>query len=467
VGSAVVRDDLQNPDDMDRDDLALQRLPDIQLSVLPGEIVPELPFVASLGAEYTFFESFRNANGFFGSGQNVDGLFIDTGLDGVTDPYERDVAGLKGGFDPSGDNFPPGPEGDGVFQEGEILANAGHRLILNPRLGYPLRLFDFLEVSPEAGYREAIYATDSLGTENRGYVTGRVDLRTRLRRALDLPFGLGQATHLLEPRLGYALVSKTVVSKSPVFIPESGPQQQRLRELDLDNVTLDPADRLPSANILAGGFGNRLYGKGLDGGPPRLLADVTVLGQYDFSQDRAGELVLDGTGYPGGGIYTRFIMGYQMQEERFDEALVQTSWASARGDDLSVSYRFLDQIPLFYESFRYDKERFDSVTGSFSQVNQISVYVRWAVTRSWGLTYSGTYSADNSVFLGNQGGVEYLSQCRCWAVRFEADQDPVSGARFNVKYRIVGLGDDTVRPFAGFKGGGVLPTSKAGGAGFF
>ncbi|MCC6642034.1 MAG: LPS-assembly protein LptD, partial [Deltaproteobacteria bacterium] len=42
VGSAVVRDDLQNPDDMDRDDLALQRLPDIQLSVLPGEIVPEL-----------------------------------------------------------------------------------------------------------------------------------------------------------------------------------------------------------------------------------------------------------------------------------------------------------------------------------------------------------------------------------------------------------------------------------------
>ena len=467
VGSAVVREDLQNPDDMDRDKLALQRLPDLQVSVLPGEIVPGLPLVATLGGEYTFFDNFRNANGYFGSGQNVDGLFIDTGIDGMTDPHERDAAGQRGGIDPAGDNFPPGPEGDGVFQEGEILANSGHRLLLNPRLGYPLRLFDFLEVLPEAGYREAVYASDALGTENRGYVTGRVDLRTRLRRVLDLPFGMGEATHLLEPRIGYALVSKTTVSKSPIFIPESGPQDQRLRELDLDNVTLDPADRLPSANILAGGFGNRLYGKGLGEGPPRLLADVTVLGQYDFSQDRAGELVLDGTGYPGGGIYTRFIMGYQMQDQRFDEALVQASWASERGDDLSISYRFLDQIPLFYESFRYDEERFKNYTGAFSQVNQISVYVRWAVTRSWGITYSGTYSADNSVFLGNQGGVEYLSKCRCWALRFEADDDPVSGARFNVKYRIVGLGDDTVRPFAGYKGGGVLPSSRNPGSSIF
>lgn len=458
VGSVVYRDDLQNPDDMDRDKLALQRLPDLQLSVLPGEIVPDLPLLVTFGSEYTFFDSFRNADGYFGSARNVDGLFLDTGIDGVTDPYERNAAGIRGGIDPSGDNFPPGPDGDGVFQDGEILANAGHRFVLNPRLGYPLRLFDFLELLPEAGYREAVYATDALGTSQRGYITGRVDLRTRLRRSVELPFGVGQATHLLEPRLGYALVSKTTVSKTPIFIPESGPQQERLRELDLDNVTLDPADRLPSANVLAGGFGNRLYGKGSDGGPPRLLADVTVLGQYDFSQDQAGELVLDGTGYPGGGISTRFIMGYQMQEQRFDEALVQASWSSPRGDDLSVSYRFLDQIPLFYESFRYDTERFKTFTGSFSQVNQIGVYARWALTQNWGITYSGTYSAENSVFLGNQGGIEYLSKCRCWALRLEVDEDPVSGASFGIKYRIVGLGDDTVRPFAGYRGGGILPS---------
>ncbi len=452
VGSVVVRDDLQNPDDMDRDTLALQRLPDLQLTVLPGEIVPDVPVLASLGAQYTYFTSFRNAHGYFGSSRNVDDLFYDTGIDGVTDPDERDSAGIRGGFDPSGDNFAPGPDGDGVFQEGEILSNSGQRLVLQPRLGMPLRLFDFLELLPEAGYREAVYSTAALGSEHRAHLTGRVDLRTRLRRRIDFPFGIGTATHLLEPRLGYAMISKTTVSKTPIFIPESGPQQERLRELDLDNVTLDPADRLPSTQVLAGGFGNRVYGKGIGEGPPRLLADMTVLGQYDFADDRAGELVLDGTAYPGGNIYTRIIMGYQMEEQRFDEAFVQASWSSPRGDDLSLSYRFLDQIPLFYESFRYDEERFKNYSGAFSQVNQIGVYARWALTRNWGITYSGTYSAEQSVFLGNQGGIEYLSTCRCWAIRLEIDEDPVSGARFGVKYRIVGLGDDTVRPFAGYKG---------------
>lgn len=460
VGSVVVRDDLQNPDDMDRDGLALQRLPDLQLTVLPAEVVSGLPLLASLGAEYTYFTSFNNAHGFFGGARNVDDLFFDTGIDGVIDPRERDAAGIRGGIDPSGDNF-PGPDGDGIFQEGEILANSGQRFVVLPRLGMPLRLFDFIEILPEAGYREALYSTAALGAEHRAYVTGRVDLRTRLRRTLDLPFGIGTATHLLEPRLGYAMISKTTVSKSPIFIPESGAQQERLRELDLDNVTLDPADRLSSTQVLAGGFGNRVYGKGIGSGPPRLLADVTVLGQYDFADDRAGELVLDGTAYPGGNIYTRIVMGYQMEEQRFDEAFVQASWSSPRGDDLSLSYRFLDQIPLFYESFRYDEERFKSFTGAFSQVNQIGVYARWAITRNWGLTYNGTYSAEKSVFLGNQGGIEYLSECRCWAVRLEVDEDPVSGARFGLKYRIVGLGDDTVRPFAGY-GGGALGSGDAG-----
>ncbi len=41
----------------------------------------------------------------------------------------------------------------------------------------------------------------------------------------------------------------------------------------------------------------------------------------------------------------------------------------------------------------------------------------------------------------------------------------MSGARFGFKYRIIGLGDDTVRPFAGYKGGGILPSSSGKGAG--
>ena len=267
-----------------------------------------------------------------GPERNVDDVYFDTGRDGVPDKLERlpdgTVPGV--GFDPNLDNFPLGPEGDGVFQEGEILANRGHRLLLRPRLSRPLRLFDFLEILPEAGYREGLYASDALGFEQRAYVTGRVDLRTRLRRTMELPFGIGSATHLLEPRIGWALLAKSTVSKNPIFIPQTAFPQQRIRELTLDNVTLDPADRLASEDAVTAGFGNRVYGKGTDGSAPRLLADFTVLGQYDFAQDRAGELVLDGTAYPGGGIYTRLIFGYQMQEQRFDEALVQASGRARR-----------------------------------------------------------------------------------------------------------------------------------------
>ncbi len=393
VGTVIVRDDLQNPDDVDRDRLAQQRLPDLSYSLLPGEIVEDFPVMATLGTDYTYFNAFSDADNLAGALGQENAIFIDTGIDGISDPLERDANGNFGTIDGSQDNFPPGPEGDGIFQEGEILANTGHRLLLTPRLSLPMRLFDYLEVLPEAGYREALYQSD-LGTNHRAYITGRVDLRTRLRRRLELPLGLGDATHLLEPRVGYALVAKSTVSNNPIFVPFPTVGQERLRQLDLDNVTLDPADRLPMANILSGGVGNRVYGRGIDGAAPRLLADVTVLGQYDFAQDRAGELVLDGTAYPGGNIYTRLIMGYQMQEQRFDEAFVQASWSSPDGNDLSLSYRFLDSIPAFFEAFRFDEERFDTFTGTFNQVNQIGVYARWALTRSWAVTYSGTYSAE-------------------------------------------------------------------------
>jgi len=66
---------------------------------------------------------------------------------------------------------------------------------------------------------------------------------------MELPFGIGSATHLLEPRIGWALLAKSTVSKNPVFIPQTAFPQQRVRELTLDNVTLDPADRLESGTL--------------------------------------------------------------------------------------------------------------------------------------------------------------------------------------------------------------------------
>jgi hypothetical protein len=468
VGSTILRNDLQNPDAIDRDKLALQRLPDVAFTALPTELIPDTDILGTLGLQYTFFEAFKNAYSVNGPERNRGNVYFDTGRDGVPDKLERLPDGTVPGVccDPNMDDVSLGLyEGDGVFQEGEILANRGNRVLMRPRIARPVRLFDFMEMLPEVGYRSTFYQSSVLGIEQRGYVTGRLDLQTRLRRTMELPFGIGEATHLLEPRIGWAMLAKTTVSKNPIFIPQTDFPQQRLRELDLDNVTLIPADRPVPENALTAGFGNRIYGRGLNGAAPRLLADFTLLGQYDFAQSRPGELVLDGFAYPGGGIYMRTIVGYQMAKERFAEALVQADWRSPEGNDLGLFYRFLDQVPPFYQFSGFNVRRQGLSQTTFPQVNQIGVSARWAITRNWGLTYTGTYSAPSNVFLGNLGGVEYLSKCNCWAVRVEAAEDPVRGARFNLQYRVMGLGDDTVRPFAGYKGGRL--NSPSGGSGAF
>ncbi len=79
VASARFADDLQNPNDIDRDDFLLQRLPQLQLTGLAGEI-PGVPLLrASLDADYIWFDQIDRPSG--------DGMrpgFLDTGVDGVT-----------------------------------------------------------------------------------------------------------------------------------------------------------------------------------------------------------------------------------------------------------------------------------------------------------------------------------------------------------------------------------------------
>ena len=77
-------------------------------------------------------------------------------------------------------------------------------------------------------------------------------------------------THLLEPRIGYALVSRRRGSPAnPLFVPRAAVEQQRLRELDLDNVTRDPADRIPEFNGVTAGRRQSLLGQARRGGRRR------------------------------------------------------------------------------------------------------------------------------------------------------------------------------------------------------
>ena len=449
VGSVVYADDLQNPDDQDRDDLLLHRFPHLEFSALPtpmswgGEWTSRL--VPALGVRYTNWQSFDDAADERPTASVVgDHLFLDTGIDALPNAQERGSGGAKGPppEDPNSDDLLTngGPEGDGLYQEGEPLADRGQRVIFTPRLGVPWRFADLVEAYPEVGWHQTLYGTDEQGFEERHLFTSRLDLRTRVRGDLG-----GFATHVLEPRIGYALVTQVSQSGNPLFVPRTAVPQKRIRQLDLDNVVLDPADRIESFNGVTFGFGNRIYGRPDDGAPP-LLADFDLSAQYEFSGSRWGPIYLDGRAYPRQDLAARFNVGFDPEEGRLDEALLSLRFATRRGHQLGLSYRYLRSVPRFFEDFPFSKERFDDFDGDFKRINQLGAAVRISITESWAVSYRVAYTFEKELLLANAGGIEYLSKCRCWAVRVEVIQDRVRGARVNLSYSLLGLGrDDTGR----------------------
>jgi len=302
-------------------------------------------------------------------------------------------------------------------------------------------------VFPEVGWHQTVWDTSRLGFEQRGFATGRIDVGTRLRGGFEAPFGLGPVSHLVEPRIGYAVVQQVGQGDDPLFVPDTAFPQERIRQIDLENVTLDPADRVARFNGVTLGVGNRFYGKGAGEDVPRLLADVRISSQYDFSRTELGDLYLEGTLNPARTLYGRFILGTDVDDARIDEGLFEAGWFSDAGHDVSLAYRYLSDIPRFFESFRSDPDRFDKFRSGFDRVNQVAFNTRIALTKSWAITYAIGYSFEQSLLLANEGGVEYLSACRCWAVRVEVRQSRTRGFQFDLQYRLLGLGDDTVRPF--------------------
>ncbi len=345
------------------------------------------------------------------------------------------------------DDFPLGPEADGRFTEGEPLLDRGHRVIVNPRVAYPLRISDMIEILPEVGYHGTYYSTKEQSTEFRHLVTAQLDVRTRLRKVLDLPYVGGQVLHVLEPRFGYTGITSDSQSDNPLMVPQNEVLQDRIRQLDLFNITRDPADRVDSLNAVTAGIGNRFYGDTMDDGVARLLADVSLTTQYNISDDEFGSIFADGTVYPGGGFSSRFNFGYDIDEKRVSEGLFRLSWSHDAGHDIGVRYRFLRDLPPFFEAFQFDDERFDEFEQDFTRVNQLSLFTRVALTRNWAITYNGAYSFEESLSLSNEFGFEYLSRCRCWAIRLELEDNRSRGFDFNLRYRLIGLGDDTIRPF--------------------
>jgi len=445
LAAVVTADDLQNPDDQDRDQFLLQRIPTVALAALPSPVAESVPLLSRIlpafDVEYTDFVPWRRAGGKYDDlapAYYVDGIFLDTGIDAIPSSSER---GYPANPDPHGDDSPAvaqGPELDGVFEEGEPLADDGHRMDLFPRLGLPFRVGDFVEAYPEVGWHETLYQTHFQGSEERHLLTAGLDLRSRLIRN----FGNGM-THILEPRIGYALVTDLGQDQSdnPLFVPETAVPQLRVRQLDLSNVTLDQADRIDGFNGITFGVGNRIYGPGAAGGS-RLIADFYVSSEFRPDDSEFGNIFAGVRAYPFEGGIVKANLGFDPEETRISEADLQFTWVASAGHAVRLGYRYLRDVPRFFEDFRYSSDRFNDFTESFNRINQARFFGRLAITRQWSAHYTVAYSFEDSLLLVNSGGVEYESKCRCWAAGVELSQNRTRGFRFNLVYRLLGMGKE-------------------------
>ena len=189
------------------------------------------------------------------------------------------------------------------------------------------------------------------------------------------------------------------------------------------------------------------------------MGDFTLSGQWDFANEYARNLFLDGRLYASDELVARFNAGWDLDENRVGEALLRFGWSAEAGHDLAVEYRYRREIPRFFEDFNVADDRFDN-SNAFDRINQARMFARVALTRRWAIFYSGGFSFRESLSLTNRGGVEYISACSCWAVRVLAERQRARGFQFTVSYTLLGLGMDTVRPFENTRA-----VSMVGGAG--
>jgi lipopolysaccharide assembly outer membrane protein LptD (OstA) len=267
-------------------------------------------------------------------------------------------------------------------------------------------------------------------------LTARVELRSRLQRRI------GSFSHVLEPRVGWALARSRGQSGNPLFVPETAVPQRRLRALDLGAVTGDDADRIPRANQLSFGVENRLYREG--GG---LVARLTLLALQDFEAHALRELIVDGEARGLGGVWTRFQAAYDPDRGRLQEGLARLGWEHDAGYRVSAGYRYRHDIPNPFENFAF-ADRFDDFR-RIAHIDQFDAAFALQLTQNWLFAYRGAYSFDRDLLISNAARVEYGSSCGCWAAGVELSSDRAGGVSARVIYRISGFGRDERRGGAG------------------
>jgi lipopolysaccharide assembly outer membrane protein LptD (OstA) len=428
-------DDLQSPNDLDRDDYQLQRLPDAQVGYLARPL-PGLPLRFGIDARYVYF--WQNAqNASLAGIPAVRGQFFDTGLDGLFDPFEPDAGGAFTGADNTLDNGIT--QGDGLYQEGELLADHGHRVELAPKLSLPAR-FGPAEALAEVGLREALYRSDLRDTRGRTLGTARIDTRTRIAR--DFRIADLRVRHVIEPKVAFALVSQQSQDSNPLFVPQASVPMERLINADPRLLIDDPSDRIGPQKYLEVSFANRLFAPARAAlSPSRQLGSLRLGSGYDFELGRIANLFAELDATPTEELRIEGEIGYDSKESELDEARLRGSWSTRGGYGFSLEYRFLRDLPQVFEGFEYDSDVFDDFDPDFTRIEQASVAGTLPLARRLDVFASGYLSFEDTSAKGGELGLVIKSECGCWdlvpSVRHTTRPQDTA---FRVEVRVAGIG---------------------------
>ena len=433
LGTAIYVNDLQAPDSLDRDSMLHQVAPEVTVEWLSGREPWLAGLVTRFEFDYTHFYSDRLPQDRFGESADLivgDDLFLDIGVDALP---QGEGADREAG------------EGDGLFSEGEPLADRGHRFILHPLVSYPMRWFDRLEVVPEVGFRQFLYHTHAQDSAAQSHLTARLDLRTRLA-SVPLHNGL---QHIVEPVLAWSMVGTASSAGDPLFVPAAANPQHRLRQFQRDNVLLDPSDRVNDRQVVTLGVGNRLYYQS------RLAAEFNISIDYNWMGDGTrysvtstdedfSRLVLQGHTKRFWRTSSEFHLSWDPEGGEIEEGLIGLSVTPWSWISLAAAYRYREPAEAF--RFRFARQLavdpWDEKTDALSQIEP-NVVLRFS-DHFW-VRYRANYDLERDELLRQQGTVEIASRCNCWAIGIDVREQRSGEIRYLMRYSLLSSGDDGLR----------------------
>ncbi len=267
---------------------------------------------------------------------------------------------------------------------------SGQQADLHPRLSMPLR-WGFVEVTPEAGVRETLYAVNNGQQDNHSRESW--DFKTTAAAEMFRVFETGSATvpklkHIIRPEISYS------------YLPDTNQQLIPFPYLSY----YDPS--LPKGNAITVAISQRLIGK-ISEGPGKFryqeLAYFKLSQAYDISEASRDLSPAAPSRRPFGPVTGEFrvywlqyvtaesIATYDPNSNRFLTSYSLVSLNDSRGDGLNLEYSWISGVQ-----------------------DQINAWLRVRLHSSIDAIYGKRYSRVEKQSLETFYGVQYRHQC--WTV---------------------------------------------------